>query len=91
MYIVKKIIRSTLVLVVIVFFTFIFIREISKLNHINNENRQVLDRIEKLKAENKTARDEIEVIKTDTRYVEKLIREELGMIKTTEKIYKFDN
>ena len=87
----KKVIRSTLILIVIIFFTFIFSREISHLHHLNNENKIILKRIEKLSKENEDHKEKIEAIQNDKRYIENVIREELGMIKKGEKVYRFDN
>jgi len=87
----KKIIRSALILIVIIFFSFIFSREISHLHHLNNENEIILKRIDKLSNENENYKEKIEAIQNDRRYIEKVIRDELGMIKKGEKVYRFDN
>ncbi|MGI9553312.1 MAG: FtsB family cell division protein [Thermodesulfobacteriota bacterium] len=87
----KRIIRSALILVVIIFITFIFSREVSNLNYLNNENEIILKRIDKLSNENEDYKEKIEAIEKDKRYIEKVIREELGMIKKGEKVYRFDN
>ena len=87
----KRIIRSALILIVIIFVTFIFSREISHLHYLNNENEVILERIEKLSNQNEDYKEKIEAIENDTRYMEKVIRDELGMIKKGEKIYRFDN
>ena len=75
----------------IIFFSFIFSREISNLHYLNTENEIVLKRIEKLSDENENYKEKIEAIQNDKRYIEKVIREELGMIKKGEKVYRFDN
>ncbi len=87
----KKITRSVLILSVIVFIMYIFAKEISQLNYLRDENEAMLERIDKLTVQNEKHRKEIQYMKGDKRYVEKVIREELGMIKEGEKIYKFDN
>ena len=87
----KRIIRSALILIVIIFVTFIFSREVSHLHFLNNENEVILNRIEKLSNENEDYKEKIEAIENDKRYIEKVIRDELGMIKKGEKIYRFDN
>lgn len=87
----KKIIRSILVLSVVIFVGFFFLSEISKLDHLEKQNDVITERIDNISKQNEDYRDKIQAINKDTRYVEKVIREELGMIKEGEKIYKFYN
>ena len=87
----KKIIRSSIILALIIFTTFLFSKEVSRLNHLRTENEIILKRIEKLNNENEDYREKIESMKNEKRYLEKIVREELGMIKKGEKIYRFDN
>ncbi len=87
----KKIIRSSIILALIIFTTFIFSKETTHLNHIRNENEIILKRIEKLNNENDDYKEKIYSMENEKRYLEKIIREELGMIKKGEKIYRFDN
>ncbi len=87
----KKIIRSSIILALIIFTTFIFSKETTHLNHIRNENEIILKRIEKLNNENDDYKEKIYSMENEKRYLEKIVREELGMIKKGEKIYRFDN
>ena len=87
----KKILRSTFILILIIFITFIFSREISNLHFLTKENDKILERIDTLEIQNDDYKDKIEAIKNDNKYIETIVREELGMIKKGEKIYKFDN
>ena len=87
----KRIIRSSLILLLIIFIAFIFSREISHLHFLTNENVKIQKRIEKLSNENEDYKEQIQAMENDKRYIEKVVREELGMIKKGEKIYKFDN
>ncbi len=87
----KKIIRSSIILALIIFTTFIFSKETTHLNHIRNENEIILKRIEKLNNENDDYKEKIYSMENEKRYLEKIVREELGMIKKGEKIYSFDN
>ena len=68
---------------------FAFVNEISKVYFLKNENRKIEKRIEDLKTENEAYREEIKAIKEDRKYLEKILREELGMIKEREKIFRF--
>lgn len=78
-------------MILIIFISFIFSREISHLHFLTKENDKILERIETLEIQNDDYKDKIEAIKNDNKYIEKIVREELGMIKKDEKIYKFDN
>ena len=87
----KKIIRSSIILALIIFTTFIFSKETTHLNHLRGENDILLKRIEKLDNDNEDYKEKINSMENDKRYLEKIVREELGMIKKGEKIYRFDN
>ena len=87
----KKLIRSSIILALIIFTTFIFSKETTHLNHLRNENDIILKRIERLNNENEDYKEKINSMENDKRYLEKIVREELGMIKKGEKIYRFDN
>jgi len=87
----KKIIRNTLILVGVIVTGFVFLSEISKFNHLKKQNDAITERIDDISKQNEDYRDKIKAMKKDTRYVEKVIREELRMIKEGEKIYKFYN
>jgi cell division protein FtsB len=66
-----------------------FAREISQVYALHRENDKVKLEGKELEMDNNELRTKIELIKTDKVYMEKIIREELGMIKTGEKIYRF--
>ncbi len=68
---------------------FAFVNEISKVYFLKSENRKIEKRIEDLRTENEAYRKEIKAIKEDKKYLEKILREELGMIKEREKIFRF--
>lgn len=67
----------------------VFFNEISKVYFLKNENKRIEKRIEDLEAQNRAYREEIKALKQDERYIEKILREELGMIKDKEKIFRF--
>jgi cell division protein FtsB len=66
-----------------------FAREISQVYALHRENDKVKLEGKELEMDNNELRMKIDLIKTDKVYMEKIIREELGMIKTGEKIYRF--
>ncbi|MGH7885172.1 MAG: FtsB family cell division protein [Thermodesulfobacteriota bacterium] len=87
----KKIIRALIVLVLIVLFSFLFSKESSKLYFLKNENAKIEKKIEELESQNNAYVHKINELKENEKYIEKVLREELGMIKEGEKIYKFEN
>ena len=84
-----KFIRLAVYSVIAVVVALVFFNEISKVYFLKNENKRIEKRIENLEAQNKAYRDEIKALKQDERYIEKILREELGMIKNKEKIFRF--
>jgi cell division protein FtsB len=78
-----------LILAVVSFLVYLFAREISQVYALHRENDKVKLEGKELEMANNELRKKIELIKTDKVFMEKIIREELGMIKTGEKIYRF--
>ena len=78
-----------LILAVVSFLVYLFAREISQVYALHQENDKVKLEGKELEMANNELRKKIELIKTDKVFMEKIIREELGMIKTGEKIYRF--
>jgi cell division protein FtsB len=85
----RHIFRVVLILAVVSFLVYLFAREISQVYALHEENDKVILEGKELEMANNELRKKIELIKTDKIYMEKVIREELGMIKTGEKIYRF--
>ena len=84
-----KFIRLVVYSVIAAVVVLVFFNEISKVYFLKNENKRIEKRIGNLEAQNKAYRDEIKALKQDERYIEKILREELGMIKDKEKIFRF--
>jgi cell division protein FtsL len=61
---------------------------ILKLRKIEQENDKVKAASEKIKAENERLKKEIKLLQEDRKYVEKVAREELGMTRKDEIIFK---
>lgn len=78
-----------MILAVVSFLVYMFAREISQVYALHRENDKVKLEGKELEMDNNELRMKIDLIKTDKVYMEKIIREELGMIKTGEKIYRF--
>lgn len=85
----RVIFRVILILAVVSFLVYLFAREISQVYALHKENDKVKLEGKELEMANNELRKKIELIKTDKIFMEKIIREELGMIKTGEKIYRF--
>ncbi len=85
----ERFIRLAVYSVIAVVVALMFFNEISKVYFLKNENKRIEKRIEDLEAQNRVYREEIKALKQDERYIEKILREELGMIKDKEKIFRF--
>ena len=85
----QRFIRLAVYSVIAVAVALMFFNEISKVYFLKNENRRIEKRIEGLEAQNRAYKEEIKALKQDERYIEKILREELGMIKEKEKIFRF--
>ena len=85
----QKFIRLAVYSVIAVVVALVFFNEISKVYFLKNENKRIEKRIEDLEEQNRAYREEIKSLKQDERYIEKILREELGMIKDKEKIFRF--
>ena len=85
----EKFIRLAVYSVIGVVVVLMFFNEISKVYFLKSENKRIEKRIENLEAQNRAYREEIKALKHDERYIEKILREELGMIKDKEKIFRF--
>ena len=85
----EKFIRLAVYSVIAAVVALMFFNEISELYFLKNENRRIEKRIEDLEAQNRAYKEEIKALKQDERYIEKILREDLGMIKEKEKIFRF--
>ena len=53
------------------------------------EKNRLQNEIEQLIEENKKVREEIKALRTDKKFIERIAREELGLVKKGEIVYKF--
>ena len=70
---------------------YLFAREISHVYALHIENEKIKVETKELVIKNEELRRKINFIEKDKKYVEKIIREELGMIKKGEKVYRFND
>ncbi len=68
---------------------YLFSREISEVRFLRKENEKIQRKIAELEVANTELEEKIKAIKNDKRYIEKIAREELGMIKEGDKVYRF--
>lgn len=68
---------------------YLFAREMTQVYALNQENDKVTVESLKLEKANNELVKKIELIQSDDAYMEKIIRQELGMIKKGEKVYRF--
>ena len=85
----RTIIRIILVVGVVSLLVYLFAKEITHVYALHQENEKV--KVESLKLEKANSKliKKIELIDADQAYKEKIIRQELGMIKKGEKVYRF--
>lgn len=87
----KAIIRVVLVVSVVCLMVYLFAREMTQVYALNQENEKVKVESLKLEEANNVLIKKIELIESDDSYKEKVIRQELGMIKKGEKVYRFQD
>lgn len=85
----RAIIRVVLVIAVVCVMGYLFAREMTQVYALNQENDKVVVESLKLEKANNELTKKIELIQSDDAYMEKVIRQELGMIKKGEKVYRF--
>ncbi|MGB3728332.1 MAG: septum formation initiator family protein [Thermodesulfobacteriota bacterium] len=85
----RALIRVVLVIAVVCLMVYLFAREMTQVYALNQENDKVVVESLKLEKANNGLTKKIELIQSDDAYMEKIIRQELGMIKKGEKVYRF--
>ncbi len=85
----RTIIRIILVVGVVSLLVYLFAKEITHVYSLQQENEKVKVESLKLEKANSELMKKIELIDADQAYKEKIIRQELGMIKKGEKVYRF--
>ena len=85
----RTIIRIILVVGVVSLLVYLFAKEITHVYDLHQENEKVKVESLKLEKANSELIKKIELIDADQAYKEKIIRQELGMIKKGEKVYRF--
>ena len=86
----KSIARTTLIIILISCVTYLFAKESLHVQELYQKNERIKGKIEELKMSNKELEKRINTLKNDKLYIEKVARDELGMIKQGEKVYQFE-
>lgn len=86
-----RLLRSAVILAVTMLIVYGFIRESSRVYLLHHENKRLKSEISILDKENSALKRKSEMLKKDPEYFEKVVRDELGMIKVEEKVYWFNN
>ncbi len=74
---------------VVVFLAVIYLPSYQKFQELKREDEKIAETIDQLQQENDQLREEARLLQTDIKYLEKVLREELGMVKPGEVVYKF--
>lgn len=82
--------RGIVVLAITLGVAFVFVKAVSRVYVLREERNRVKLSIERLEKENAELKKKIELLEGDPAYIEKVAREELGMIKENEKVYRFE-
>lgn len=86
--------RSLKILLFFIFLVVIFAifgnQGLIKLYKVSIEKEKIALQNRVISEENQRLKEEIEMLKTDNRYLERIAREELGMIGRNETVYQFE-
>ena len=75
--------------VLILGFAFLGDRGILHMLKLSGQKADLLNKIAEVETENKALRNEIESLRSDPRYIERVARTELGMVRDDELVFQF--
>ena len=73
----------------VVIFSWVYLPSLSKYHDLKLQEDELDKQIEKYSTEVETIKEERDLLKNDPEYLEKVIRDELGLVKPGEIVYKF--
>lgn len=73
----------------ILIFSLFYLPSLSKYHDLKQQQNELDDQLEKLTKEVQATKEERDLLKNDPEYLEKVIRDEMGLVKPGEIIYKF--
>lgn len=86
---IRRFLKLVIIISIIALVMYMFSKESIKLYSLYQENEEIKNSIGELQKENQDLKKRISILTNDTSYLQKIAREELGMIKESEKIFKF--
>ena len=84
----KKILLGLLGLVLVIWFLFIDVYSLKTRWHLGQQKKELIQKTEELKSESETLEQDIQKLEKNPDLIEKIAREEYGMKKPGEKVYK---
>jgi cell division protein FtsB len=84
----KKILLGLLGLVLVIWFLFIDVYSLKTRWDLGQQKKELIQKTEELKNESKTLEQDIQKLENNPDLIEKIAREEYGMKKPGEKVYK---
>ena len=84
----KKILLGLLGLVIVIWFLFIDVYSLKTRWELGQQKKELIQKTEELKSESQTLEQDIKKLENNPDLIEKIAREEYGMKKPGEKVYK---
>ena len=84
----KKILLGLLGLVLVIWFLFVDVYSLKTRWDLGQQKKELIQKTEELKNESKTLEQDIQKLENNPDLIEKIAREEYGMKKPGEKVYK---
>jgi len=79
------------IILMITYYTVFGERGILQLRKLERNTEKIKASTEKIKQENENLKNEIELLQGDDQYIERIAREDLGLVREDEIIYKKEN
>jgi len=84
----KKIFLLSLIFGSIIFLVAIYLPSFTQYRELKRQDEQLAQEISELKVVNNALEKEAQLLRTDVKYLEKVVREDLGLVKPGEVVYK---
>jgi len=85
----RKMLSVLLVIGAAIFLVAIYLPSYTQYQDLKRKDENLAAEIERLKTMNTDLQEEIVLLQTDVKYLEKVLREDIGLVKPGEVIYKF--
>ena len=84
----KKLVIICVAFLLIIVFILIYLPGYSRYQELRMKRQNILNEIERIKNSNETLQRELELLQNDVTHIEKVLRDEMGLVKPGEVIYK---